>query len=74
VKVLKRNIFTNPRVKEQFLQEFQVLRRTSHPNILRVFEVYHFGGFMYIVSELCQGGTLADLLRRLPRPSPEVTR
>jgi serine/threonine protein kinase len=68
VKVLRRNIFSNPRVKEQFMQEFQVLRRASHPNILRVFEVYHFAGFMYIVTELCSGGTLSYLLRRM-RPS-----
>jgi calcium-dependent protein kinase len=73
VKVLKRNIFSNPRVKEQFLQEFTVLKRTSHPNVLRIFEIYHHDSFMYIISELCAGGTLADLLKRIPRPGQQLT-
>jgi calcium-dependent protein kinase len=69
VKILKRNIFTNPRVKEQFLQEFNILKKTSHPNIIRIYEIYQFSNYMYIISELCSGGSLGDFLRHVPKPS-----
>jgi calcium-dependent protein kinase len=37
VKILKRNLLINPKIKQQFLQEFSILKKLDHPNILKIF-------------------------------------
>jgi len=36
----------------------------DHPNILKVYEYYEDDKFFYIVSELCEGGNIAEKLNR----------
>jgi len=40
--------------------EIQILRSLDHPNILKLFETYYDGTNMYLISELCEGGSLQD--------------
>lgn len=40
--------------------EIQTLRLLDHPNILKLFETYYDGTNMYLISELCEGGSLQD--------------
>jgi calcium-dependent protein kinase len=42
--------------------ETQILRSLDHPNILKLFEVYFDGSNVYMISELCEGGSLVDRL------------
>jgi calcium-dependent protein kinase len=42
--------------------EIEVLKKLDHPNILKIFEIYENDENFYIVSELCQGGELYDLI------------
>ena len=41
-------------------QELEVLQKTNHPHIVRVFELLHDDVNFYIVSELITGGELYD--------------
>ncbi|KAL4455093.1 hypothetical protein ABPG74_006475 [Tetrahymena malaccensis] len=40
--------------------EVEILKSLDHPNIIKVFEFYQDTRFLYIVTELCQGGELFD--------------
>ena len=43
--------------------EISFLKTLDHPNILRLFETYEDGSNIYLVTELCEGGSLADRIR-----------
>ena len=47
--------------------ELQILEGTSHPNIMRVYELLHDDKFYYIVSEYIQDGQLYDLVNNRPK-------
>lgn len=42
--------------------ETQLLRSLDHPNILKLFETYYDGTNIYMICELCEGGSLLDRL------------
>ena len=54
------------------LAEVSIYLEIDHPNIARIFEVYHAkddpidpdGGMLFLVTELCNGGDLYSLLKR----------
>jgi serine/threonine protein kinase len=48
--------------KTRFLREASVLAHFSHPGIVRVFEVFEENGTAYLVMELLEGRTLADIV------------
>ena len=59
--------------KARFLREAAVLARFSHPNVVRIYEVFEEAGTAYLVMELLEGRTL---YRRLtdggPLPEADV--
>jgi hypothetical protein len=57
--------------KGRFLGEAQVLARFDHPGIVRAYEVFEAHNTAYLVMELIEGRTLADLLRE-HGPMPEA--
>ena len=42
--------------------ETNLLRLLDHPNILKLFETYYDGANIYMIGELCEGGSLLDRL------------
>eukprot|EP00731_Ephydatia_muelleri_P029820 Em0021g343a len=46
------------------LREVEVLKRVSHPHIIKLEEVLDTPKKMYLVMELCQGGELNDMLKK----------
>src|SRR5437667_5285380 len=57
----------------RFEQEARAAAALNHPNILAVFQMGTYEGAPYLVSELLDGGTLREQLRRGPLPIRKVT-
>jgi serine/threonine protein kinase len=43
-------------------REIRILKKLDHPNIIRLIEVIHENGYIFVVMEHCEGGTLLDLI------------
>lgn len=52
----------------RFEQEAKAAAALSHPNILVVYQMGNYEGVPYLVSELLEGKTLAETIRRGPLP------
>ena len=63
---------SDPDRLRRFELEAQAVAALSHPNIVSIFSVGQHNGFSYIVTELLQGETLRDWLRRGPLRVREV--
>jgi serine/threonine protein kinase len=44
--------------REHLEDEIAILKRLDHPGIIRLYDVYRSPTSVYIVQELCSGGTL----------------
>jgi hypothetical protein len=62
----------DPVAVKRFLQEGEVMRRLGHPNIVAVRDIIEAGGGHYIALEYISGGSLRDLLRGRPLPTPQA--
>jgi len=71
IKVLSRRFVTDPTQLRRFDQEARAAGALNHPNILAVFDVGLQDGIPYVVTELLEGETLRDRLRRGPPPIAE---
>lgn len=54
------------RYKEKFLKEARSIYKLSHPNIVRVLDVFEERGTAYYVMDLCNGGSLSELIKVYP--------
>ena len=62
----------DPERLRRFEQEAQATAALNHPNIVSIFHVGQYDGSPYIVTELLQGETLRDRLRKGPMRLREV--
>ena len=69
MKVLPALHTDDPERLRRFEQEAQAAAALSHPNILAVYQLGTYLGTPYLVSELLEGVTLRDLMKRAPLPS-----
>jgi eukaryotic-like serine/threonine-protein kinase len=53
---------------ERFEQEARAVAALNHPNILAVFDIGHYQGSPFLVSELLEGESLRAILDRAPLP------
>jgi eukaryotic-like serine/threonine-protein kinase len=72
IKVLPEYWSRDPERLRRFEQEAQATAALNHPNIVSIFHVGQYDGSPYIVTELLQGETLRDRLRRGPMRLREV--
>src|SRR5205823_2701459 len=72
IKVLPPNWSRDPERLHRFELEAQSTAALNHPNIVSIFHVGQHDGCPYIVTELLQGETLRDRLRRGPMPRREA--
>ena len=68
VKILPDSYSSDPERLRRFQQEAEAAAALNHPNILTVHQVGRQDGISYLVTELLQGETLRDKLRRGPLP------
>lgn len=59
-------------MRERFQREARLLARIDHPHVLRLFAVGETDGRPYLVSELCESGTLRGLMEFGPVPLSEA--
>jgi serine/threonine protein kinase len=62
----------DPVAVKRFLQEGEVMQRLGHPNIVGVRDIIEAGGGHYIALEFISGGSLRDLLKGRPLPTPQA--
>jgi len=72
IKVLPPSFSSVPDRLRRFEQEARAAAALSHPNILAIFQMGTFEGAPYLVSELLEGSTLRDHLRRGALPLRKV--
>ena len=62
----------DPVALKRFLQEAQVMARTSHPNLVQVHDMELQGNVNYLVLEFVRGRSLRDWMNQGPIPPPQV--
>ena len=62
----------DPVALKRFLQEAQVMARTSHPNLVQVHDMELQGNINYLVLEFVRGRSLRDWINQAPIPPPQV--
>jgi len=72
IKELVPSAAADPTALKRFLQEAQVMARTSHPNLVQVHDLEQIGGANFIVLEFVRGKSLRDWLNRGEIPLPQV--
>jgi eukaryotic-like serine/threonine-protein kinase len=72
IKVLPGLSSTDPDRLRRFEQEARAAAALNHPNILAVYQMGNFEGAPYLVSELLDGETLRDRLKRGQMPVRKV--
>jgi serine/threonine protein kinase/Tol biopolymer transport system component len=68
IKVLPESLTSDPDRSRRFEQEARAAAALNHPNILAVYQMATHEGVSYMVSELLDGETLRERLRRGPIP------
>ncbi len=65
VKIMNQSLVGNEVIRERFRREAKAAQKLAHPNIIEIFDQGETGdGGLYLVMELLEGETLADLLER----------
>jgi eukaryotic-like serine/threonine-protein kinase len=73
IKVLPESLTSDPQRLQRFEQEARAAAALNHPNILAVYQMStHQGGISYLVTELLEGETLREKLKRGPMPLRKV--
>jgi tetratricopeptide (TPR) repeat protein len=78
LKTIRPEIATDPQTRERFRHEIQLARRVTHPNVCRVFDIFHHHSHdsgspsptpdvTFVTMELLKGETLSERLRRSGR-------
>src|SRR5437868_2750265 len=62
----------DPVALKRFLQEAQVMARTSHPNLVQVHDMELMGNINYLVLEFVRGRSLRDWMNTNQLPPPQV--
>src|SRR5262249_4998016 len=64
IKVLPSEFSRDPERLARFQREAEVLAALNHPHIAAIYDLADFGEFRFLVLELVQGDTLAEILRK----------
>jgi serine/threonine-protein kinase len=62
IKILPKNLATNPKFVKRFEREALASAKLNHPNIVAALDVGEDGGYRYLVMEFIAGRTVAELM------------
>src|SRR5579859_2071951 len=74
IKVLKPTLSEREDFIRRFNREAHTVAALSHPHILKIFDFNQQDDLVYLVTEILEGGSLADVLRRRPLTPSEMLR
>jgi polo-like kinase 1 len=66
-KVISKSILTQNRTRQKIMSEIKIHKSLRHNNIVQFENFFEDNNYLYILLELCNNQTLADLLRRRKR-------
>src|SRR6201997_2392660 len=72
IKILPQFVSSDPQRLSRFEVEAKAAAALNHPNILAVYQMGTYAGVPYLVSELLEGKTLGEAVRRGPLPLEKV--
>ncbi|HEV2035745.1 MAG TPA: serine/threonine-protein kinase [Candidatus Dormibacteraeota bacterium] len=72
IKELIPSAAADPTALMRFMQEAQVMARTSHPNLVQVHDLEQIGEANYIVLEFVRGKSLREWVNEGPIPMPQT--
>src|SRR5258708_7968399 len=72
IKELILSAVADPSALKRFMQEAQVMARTSHPNLVQVHDLEQIGDANYIVLEFVRGKSLRDRINLGTMPLPQT--
>ncbi len=70
LKTIRSDVANDQRSMERFLREVHLSRSVTHPNVCRIFDVFHHENVTFLTMELLPGETLAERLHRSGRIVP----
>ena len=70
LKTIRADVADDERAMERFLREVHLSRRVTHPNVCRIFDVFHHGSLAFLTMELLPGETLAERIEKRGRLAP----
>ena len=68
VKILARQLISNPELIQRFKREADTLRKLDHPNIVKFLDTFEYEGQYVIVMEYLDEGSLHNLIKKGPLP------
>jgi serine/threonine-protein kinase len=73
LKVIRKNLLTNPKAVERFQREARAAARLSHPNVITVYDANESGDVHYLAMEYIVGTDLAKLVKQAgPLPAAQA--
>ena len=70
IKELQKETLSTPKKMKHMMVELTVMEHCSHPNIVKLYEIFHTSSTIYVVMELCAGIELLKLLLDRVNPLP----
>ena len=75
IKLIDKTRLTDPADRKRVGREIRVLKRLSHPNVIRLLDVAETNAKIYCIMEYADGGSLLDYVRRRKRlQEPEAAK
>src|SRR5512133_2064419 len=74
IKVLPAELAHNSQFKLRFEREAKTISQLNHPHICTLYDVGEENGISFLVMELVDGTSLADLVAKGPLPAADVLR
>jgi serine/threonine protein kinase len=74
LKSINKQFMTEESSKRKVMQEFNILRRTRHDNIVKLYESFETPQHIVFVMEVCGGGDLLTYVRKRRKLKEDVAR